>query len=303
MFHKKWNPPSSRDEYHAHFSEQKWKKLTSQAKAMHSIQACKGCLQTFPAIQSKFPGNLKKDKENYAESSTKLLKRLKKEQPIPLREAKKTALNVYESLSGQFEESVGHSLTDCLTSNPKSKLQMRPTKQEQKQKRRDQLRTFKQNIEEQHRESAVSAVLGTRTSKSQYSKMRLTQGFETPEQKVKPKSHTPTMDKVQLLHHTEDLLLAEVESMPDGKINWSELARKYGIRLANSDHELKNGGQVLKEFVRNKGINVERFDTVTTPRIRRKRKRCAGGEVSIPITPSVREINDVIIQKNQGWSI
>lgn len=261
MFHQRWNPQSARAEYHENFSQESLVKLTTQAKAMHSIQACKGCLRSFPLIQSKFPGNLKRDKENFAEASRKLLKRLKRESPIPLREAKKIALNVFESISDQFEESTGHSLTECLTSNPKSRLLARPTKQQQKLKRREQFRTSKQTIENDYKESSVSAVLATRTSKSQFNKIRIIQGYETPEQQAQPKSHTPTMDNVVLTHHTEDQLISEVESIPDGKINWSSLARKYGVRLANSDHELKNGGQVVKEYLKNKGVNVERFNT------------------------------------------
>ena len=85
--------------------------------------------------------------------------------------------------------------------------------------------------------------------------------------------------------------------MQDGKINWSALARKYGVTFSNSNSELKNGGQVLKEYLRDKGIDVKRFDTVHTPRIRRKRKRCIGCEISIPITPSVKEVNVAIAQK------
>ncbi len=86
--------------------------------------------------------------------------------------------------------------------------------------------------------------------------------------------------------------------MPDDDINWSALAQKYGIRLANKDDELKNGVQVLQEYLRQKGVNVDRFDvrSCSTPRMRRKRKRCPGGKLSIPITPSVKSVN-------YGWRI
>ena len=69
--------------------------------------------------------------------------------------------------------------------------------------------------------------MGTRTSKSQYNKMRITQGFETPTEVAKPKSHTPNMDNIKLGAHTEEMLVYEIQSQPDGKINWSAIARKY----------------------------------------------------------------------------
>ncbi len=48
FFHKKWNPKTAREEYLAQFSEDSWKKLSPQAKALHSMKNCEGCLQTFP---------------------------------------------------------------------------------------------------------------------------------------------------------------------------------------------------------------------------------------------------------------
>ena len=54
---------------------------------------------------------------------------------------------------------------------------------------------------------------------------------------------------------------------------------------------------MIKEYLRNKGANVDRFCSDNTPRIRRKRKRGLGGEVSIPVNPAISEINDIISQK------
>lgn len=59
------------------------------------------------------------------------------------------------------------------------------------------------------------------------------------------------MDK---LNHPnmERIILTEIASTPDGSINWSKLARKLGI-------DQKNVGEVLKEFVIHKGVNIRRF--------------------------------------------
>ena len=299
MFYRRWNPLSAREEYHTQFSEESWKKLTPAAKATHSLIECQGCLHSSPLVQCSFPGTLKRDKENYITASKQQLKRLKNNTPIPLREAKKTALNVLENISEAFEESTGQSFTECLTQNPKTKLQIKPTKQEQKKKRREQLRSYKSSIEEQYKESAVSAVLGTRTSKSQFNKIRMIESFQPQVQTQQStastlKSHTPALDNIELRNHNEETLIAEVQSLPSDKLNWSELARKYDVRVINSDNELKNGGQVIKELLRSEGVDVDRFGTTQSVRIRRKRKMGLGGEISIPATSTIAEINSEI---------
>ena len=64
---------------------------------------------------------------------------------------------------------------------------------------------------------------------------------------------------------------------PDQKINWSQMARQYAI--AN-----KNAGQILKETAKAHGINttsLEHSDSAT-PRIRKRKRRLPGGELSLP---------------------
>ena len=187
----------------------------------------------------------------------------------------KTALNVFATISGAFEDSTGQSFTECLTLNPKTRLQVRATKQEQNKKRREQLRSYKSSIEQEYKESAVSAVLGTRTSKSQFNKIRMIESFQPPTQteQATPKSHIPALENIELGNHDEETLIAEVQSLPSEKLNWSELARKYAIRLVNSesDIELMNGGQVIKEFLKSKGVDVDRFGEQTEKHVRRKR--------------------------------
>jgi hypothetical protein len=212
-------------------------------------------------------------------------------------EAKKTAFNVLENISEAFEESTGQSFADCLNQNPKTRLQIRPTKQEQKKKRREQVRSYKSSIEQQYKESAVSAVLGTRTSKSQFNKIRMIESFQVQPQSSTAstiKSHTPAFDNIELRYHDEETLIAEVQSLPSDTINWSELARKYDVRVINSDNDVKNGGQVIKEFLRNKGIDVDCFGATQSVRVHRKRKMGPGGEISIPATSTIAEINSEI---------
>ena len=108
-----------------------------------------------------------------------------------------------------------------------------------------------------------------------------------------PKSHIPAIGNIELGNHDEETLIAEVQSLPSDKLNWSELARKYNVRLVDSESELKNGGQVIKELLRNKGIDVDRFGE-KTERVRRTRKEGPGGKISIPTTSTIAELNNEI---------
>ena len=78
----------------------------------------------------------------------------------------------------------------------------------------------------------------------------------------------------------KEKLKAEVEGYDiNTVVNWSQLAVKYNI--TNKIGELaKNGGQIAKEW-----LTVDNCDH---RRVRRKKKKEAGGEISLP-TPSTNE--------------
>ena len=84
----------------------------------------------------------------------------------------------------------------------------------------------------------------------------------------------------------KDGLKFEVESYEDGKfVNWSQLAKQYNI--TNTKGEIaENGGQIAKEWLKSVGVDTERFKRYNVdsdgPRIRRKKRRGIGGEISIP---------------------
>ena len=132
--------------------------------------------------------------------------------------------------------------------------------------------------------NTTMTVLAEAESLSSYSRKRLALCFEKPgEPSKKRKSHSPsdcnsTWDV--------DAALLELETFPeDQTINWSKMARKYSIPQ-------NNGGQVLKEVAKRKGIDVSRLDRRdnTTQRIRRKKKKLTGGEISTPCLPTKQEI-------------
>ena len=112
--------------------------------------------------------------------------------------------------------------------------------------------------------------------------------------KSKRKNHAGNFDRMLW---DKDALKKEIESKMDGeKVNWSEIARIYNV--TNKKGEIaKNGGQIVQEWLVNEGVNIHRFkklqEVSTKPRVRRKKKRGQGGEISIPF----RETNDELKEK------
>ena len=83
-----------------------------------------------------------------------------------------------------------------------------------------------------------------------------------------------------------------VRSYPEGyKINFSELARCYGVKNNNSECP-KNGGQIVKMFLEENGINFGSFNFKNKSdfHFRRKKINIAGINISIPTDITNTEI-------------
>ena len=120
----------------------------------------------------------------------------------------------------------------------------------------------------------------------------------------KPKNHTGKLENVSW---DKEALIAEVEAYSsDEEVNWSALARRYNVRNMN-DEIAKNGGQIIKEWLKIKGVNVSRFkrklsseDDGTanaSTRIRRKKRRITGGEVTFPTDVTTEQLKEIARNK------
>lgn len=118
----------------------------------------------------------------------------------------------------------------------------------------------------------------------------------------KPKTHTGRLDNVTW---DEEALISEVKAKHSGEvINWSALARKYNVKDKNGD-AAKNGGQIVKELLRKKGVDVDHFkrklplqeDGSQISRIRRKKRRLVGGETTFPSDLTVEEVKNLAKDK------
>ena len=76
------------------------------------------------------------------------------------------------------------------------------------------------------------------------------------------------------------------------QINYSELARQYGVM-----EKTKLGNMVVKEFLESKGVQLSRFQQFRQdkPAARRKIQRMQGGEISVPVPRTNKEIRETLM--------
>ena len=100
-------------------------------------------------------------------------------------------------------------------------------------------------------------------------------------------------------------LKKEIENLPDDAIiNWSNIARKYEIKNKKGQIS-KNGGQTAQEFIILEGVDLHRFrkrkSSIDTPdeltRIRRKKLKGPGGEISFPCQETETQAREKLKEK------
>ena len=76
------------------------------------------------------------------------------------------------------------------------------------------------------------------------------------------------------------------------QINYSELARQYGIK----QDATKLGSMVVKEFLESEGVDLSKFGTYhkQTRSARRRLSRMTGGEVPIPVPRTNSQIMETV---------
>lgn len=76
------------------------------------------------------------------------------------------------------------------------------------------------------------------------------------------------------------------------QINYSEFAHQYGVT-----EKTKLGNMVVKEFLESKGVQLPRFQQFRQekPAARRKIIRMQGGEISVPVPRTNKEIRETLM--------
>ena len=206
---------SKRLEYVDTFSIQRWKELPLGTKKKHSVSYCKACYDTYPSLQNAFPG-----KPVYEPEKIVSLPGAKSEREL--------ASEVLAELNTTWENQFSHTFTEAITTVlPECKLVQKRGKTENKKHDRAQKRKIVSHINDHFAQNATMSLLAEAESLASYGRKRLALSYEQPTTTQSKKSHSPNENKM-----TWDVNAAMVELEtfpPDQKINWSQMARKYGI--------------------------------------------------------------------------
>ena len=179
-------------------------------------------------------------------------------------------------------ENFNKSFKDGLLKHAKAGIQKRPTPTERKREKRAVLRECRNAINKQFADTAAKTVLTEDESLSSYQRKRLSQSFEKPPEAKRHKSHSPNFDRVEW---DKEKVITDLKQYPKDKpINWSQFAKEHDVPGSN-------GGQVVKQYAQQNGIDTIALDNRSPDRrLRSQHKRMPGGEVSIPCNPTPKSI-------------
>jgi hypothetical protein len=149
-----------------------------------------------------------------------------------------------------------------------------------------------------------SRCYGSGQSLRGWQRSRLALSFETT---ASAKERNQTVKKKSRVGETvtwdTEALKEEVKSYDSERVvNWSELARKYDVKKANGEYA-KNGGQTIKDWLNSEGVDVNRFkrkqgqSDATMTNVRRKKRKSAGGEVTVPTDVTPEKLKEIVNKK------
>ena len=272
-FSSKWHPPAARLQYECQFSTTKWKGLSSDQKQKHSLSKCEACFVQFLQYQKLFPLKPLFEPESLLHIDMHDVERLKEKEFVKL---------ALQELDKICSENFNKSFKDGLLKHAKAGIQKRPTPTERKREKRAVLRECRNAINKQFADTAAKTVLTEDESLSSYQRKRLSQSFEKPPEAKRHKSHSPNFDRVEW---DKEKVITDLKQYPKDKpINWSQFAKEHDVPGSN-------GGQVVKQYAQQNGIDTIALDNRSPDRrLRSQHKRMPGGEVSIPCNPTPKSI-------------
>ena len=272
-FSKPWGKVADRLKYLATFSTKAWKGLKDEEKSEHSLSNCKRCYYDHYEIQKTYPA-----KPVFEPEPNLVLVQHESE--------KLNAKRILREANSQWTEKYGHTFSEVLPKLcPEAKLIQKKAKLEIKREKRNALQKLSNHVSQQMSTNATITTLASGESLAQYHRKRMAMSFEVePHTPKRRKTHSPLVENCI---PDEDSLLADIENFPsDQYINWSEMGRKHGITN-------RNAGQIVKEYATKRGLDTTKLEkNVSAPRIRPRRSKLPGGEISSPALPSIDTIKN-----------
>jgi hypothetical protein len=271
-----WSGPKNKRKYLDFYSTKKWASTSQARKLMHTLRDCKCCSVFHPTLVDSFPTptKLKRSlpKPSFTNLNCKAAIRADIQVKKPkLQELKEIGQKIYSEYNKECQAKLGKSFSDILTLVPDAGLTKKASPAEKKKKVRDAKRGTKRSIEEVWKETDVSSHLSQRVSFAARKKRRIQEGFESKKDATKrvekenlkdgkAKSHIPkviTGNIEELMKDVAAWLPYENTKTP---INWSKKAKEYKIRKVEAEASPPNAGQLLKDYLKSKGVNIAQFE-------------------------------------------
>ena len=287
-FNEKWHPQEMRSVFLRTFSIEAWKALSPEERGKHSLSSCKGCCEDHPCLSSAFPRSVKRGMLK----PKKIIALTKRDLSSP------AALGgrVLKELSTISTQLFNKTSQEVLVETPRSNLIEQPSVKESKKQRKVIEKEIKSRLTEEKSEIASSMVLENRMSWGMYDRIRKSEGMTTPTRPQAKRKRRYNQLPEALEANKENLLQVAKSWPPEKDINWSKLAREYGLAVPN-------GGQIVKELLAEHDIPAALINLRPTRAKRRCLKRIGSSGVTFPMFPTVKQERQKVSNKIQNQEI
>ena len=262
--------------------------LSQEEKETHSVKQCKACREKYSVLTEVFPTPRRRRKTPVAVPrgpNTATIQLSEQDLSTP----KALGRKVLRELNNISQEKFQKSGEEVIVETPKSHLTHKPTSRDQRKRRLKIEKNMKEVIAQEKEEQASDLVLQNRISWKTYDKLRKAEGLTaTPKRPAQSRAQGEPSQKKRYgnlsctLSIDKEKLLQEARTWsPDKVINWSQLARDYGM-------EALNGGQMVKEYLKVHSIPAASIQQRPSRAQRRcKKKISACGKITLPMYPTV----------------
>lgn len=321
------NKQKEREIFTNHFSYKTWLALPEKEKRTHTLLKCETCTnfhKDFSELHVSFNNNQKQIYEACENLTEHVISKFKK--TTSPKSSQRQGINIMKDvvdiMQPIVENKIGTTFKTKLSQNITCSSSV-VSPGEQKKSVEMSIKKSKQNIEQLISNENIDVLnfLGSGKSYNQIDRDRFNTSFVSKEEacklsqfntdkeksgKIKPKIHHGKFENYEF---NKEEFMSEIKSYPPNKpINWSRLAKKYEVKC--QEKQPMNGGQVLLNFAKSQGINVNTFNPAKRVsgrdylrRVRRSQIKIGKSRISIPSSRSAKKIKSVIKTKLQTQEI